>query len=97
MRRLQEEMGFSCPLKKAGSFLYRAEDPKGHGIEYEYDTVLVGIVDDADVVPNLAEVSDWRWIHTDDLTEELERTPDLFTPWFAQGLGIAQEYLRSHA
>jgi len=92
-RRLQEEMGFSCPLKKAGSFLYRAEDPKGHGIEYEYDTVLVGILDDAEVLPNPAEVSDWRWIHTDDLTEELESTPDLFTPWFAEGLAIALKLL----
>lgn len=87
--RLQEEMGFSCPLHKAQSFVYRAEDPNGHGVEHEYDTVLVGMVDDADVHPDPAEVSDWKWIHIDDLTEELEKTPDLFTPWFKQGLAIA--------
>ncbi|MBI2524320.1 isopentenyl-diphosphate Delta-isomerase [Candidatus Peregrinibacteria bacterium] len=96
-RRLQEEMGFSCPLLTAGSFVYRAEDPHGNGAEHEYDTVLVGILDDADVHAHPAEVSDWKWIHIADLTEELERSPDLFTPWFAQGLGIAQEHLCTHA
>lgn len=95
--RLQEEMGFSCPLKEMGSFVYRAEDPKGHGIEHEYDTVLVGVVDDAEVLQNPAEVSDWRWIHCEDLTEELEQHPGSFTPWFARGLMIAQEHLHTHA
>lgn len=97
MRRLREEMGFSCPLQKGGSFVYRAEDPQRRGIEHEYDTVLVGMVDDADVHPNPAEVGDWKWLHIDDLTEELERSPTLFTPWFARGLEIAQEHLCTHA
>lgn len=95
-RRLHEEMGFSCPLHTVRSFVYRAEDPKGHGIEHEYDTVLVGCVDDADVLPNPAEVDDWKWIHIDDLTEELEKKPDLFTPWFAQGLSLAKNFLAIH-
>lgn len=93
IRRLREEMGFSCPLQNAGSFVYRAEDPHGHGTEHEHDTVLVGLVDDADVTPDLAEADDWKWIHCDDLTEEIERTPNLFTPWFAQGLAIARQSL----
>lgn len=93
MRRLREEMGFSCPLQKAGSFVYRAEDPHGHGTEHEHDTVLVGLVDDADVTPDPAEAGDWKWIHCDDLTEDIERTPNLFTPWFAQGLAIARQSL----
>ncbi|MBI2117704.1 NUDIX domain-containing protein, partial [Candidatus Peregrinibacteria bacterium] len=96
MRRLQEEMGFSCPLHTAGSFVYRAEDPHGNGAEHEYDTVLIGIVDDTDVHAHPAEVSDWKWIHIDDLTEELERRPDLFTPWFAQGLAIAIRYFHQN-
>lgn len=87
--RLQEEMGFSCPLREAGSFVYRAEDPQGHGTEHEYDTILVGVVDDADVEADPAEVADWRWMHIDDLTEECEKSPRLFTPWLAQGLAIA--------
>lgn len=93
MRRLREEMGFSCLLQKAGSFVYRAEDPRGCGTEYEHDTVLIGLVDDADVIPKPAEVDDWKWIHCDDLTEELTRAPHLFTPWFSQGLAIATKVL----
>lgn len=93
MRRLREEMGFSCPLQKAGSFVYRAEDPHGRGTEHEHDTMLVGLVDDADVSPAPAEVNDWRWIHLEDLAEELATHPDLFTPWFAQGLAIARQSL----
>lgn len=95
--RLQEEMGFSCPLQKADSFVYRAEDPQGHGIEYEYDTVLMGMVEDADVLPKPAEVSDWKWLHVDDLAEELEHSPTLFTPWFTRGLEIAKGHLYTHA
>lgn len=93
MRRLREEMGFSCPLQETGSFVYRAEDPYGRGTEHEHDTVLVGLVDDADVTPDPAEVSDWKWIHWDDLTEELAHAPHLFTPWFAQGLALATKAL----
>ncbi len=93
IRRLREELGFTCPLDESDAFIYRAEDPAGRGVEHEHDTVLVGLVSDADIVPDPDEVSDWKWMLLDDLTEKLERSPDLFTPWFAQGLTIALQTL----
>jgi isopentenyl-diphosphate Delta-isomerase len=79
-RRLQEEMGFSCSLQLAFSFVYCA-DVGGGLIEHEYDHVFVGLHDgDADPAP--AEVEGWRWATPGSLEEELRREPGRFTFWF---------------
>src|SRR5262245_41280054 len=41
-RRLKEEFGIECVLSEGPSFVYRAEDPEGRGIEREYVTMLSG-------------------------------------------------------
>ena len=43
-RRLKEEMGFTTSLTLGPSFVYRADDPFGNGIEHEYDILLLGTV-----------------------------------------------------
>lgn len=78
-RRLQEEMGFTCELTPAFSFVYEAE--LGTLVEHEYDHVLVGYFD-RDPAPNPREVANWRWISPDALRSEVERHPTHFTPWF---------------
>jgi isopentenyl-diphosphate delta-isomerase len=88
-KRLQEEMGFTCSLKEVGSFVYQAPDPEGRGAEHEYDTVLMGMVeDDIGVEPNPTEVADWRWVSLEELQQELDETPELFAPWFPQALSL---------
>lgn len=90
MKRLKEELGFTCPLKEVESFTYRAEDPHGNGIEHEYDTVLVGNVESAvHVVANPKEIDEWKWIPVQELQEDLKNHPEKYTPWFAQALDIA--------
>ncbi len=96
--RLQEECGFSVPLRIAGSFVYQAEDPRGRGAEYEHDTVLLGHFDDrCKVDPNPAEVARWKWIAVDQLRAEMQQFPARFAPWLAPALEIALAHLTDHA
>jgi len=80
-RRLQEEMGFSCPLRHAFSKQYR--EPVGDGLtEHEYDHVFVGTVDEITVEPDPSEVSDWTWVEPEALRKDVATTPERYTPWF---------------
>lgn len=86
-RRLQEECGFSVPLQERDSFVYKAEDPKGNGIEYEHDTLLVGTADvDISLKPNPAEIAQLEWRKVKDILNEMEVNPDRYAPWFHIGL-----------
>ena len=88
-KRLKEELGFSCDLEPKSSFVYQAEDPNGNGAEHEYDTILVGEIDDnTEIKPNAEEVADWRWIAAEELCKELDEKPDTFGPWFPIALNI---------
>ena len=79
-RRLQEEMGLSCPLDFAFTFVYRAA--LGNGLtEHELDHVFVGTAG-VDPVPDREEVADWRWLSISDLERELATRPHTFTAWF---------------
>ena len=78
-RRLQEEMGFDCPMHEAFAFTYRAE--VGNGLtEHEYDHVLFGRYD-GDPRLNSEEAMGYRWISLVDLKAEIQEAPGGFTPW----------------
>lgn len=79
-RRLQEEMGFACRLRKAFHFIYRADLEEGL-IEHEFDHVFIGEHNGA-VAPDPNEVADYRWISRADLREEIKAVPHDFTVWF---------------
>ena len=78
-RRLQEEMGFDCPLKEIFSFVYRAEVGNG-SIEYEYDHVFIGEFNGEPVL-NSAEVMDWNWISLHELHKAVQVRPDQYAVW----------------
>jgi isopentenyl-diphosphate Delta-isomerase len=84
-RRLQEEMGFACELRLGPAFVYRALDPRGQGVEHEYDMILTGDYS-ADPKPDPREVSDWKWIDVKELQRQMEERPASFAPWFHLGL-----------
>jgi len=77
-RRLQEEMGFSCPLVEIFSFTYRAE--LGDLIEHEFDHVFQGQFDGEPIL-NPSEAEDWQWIDLDDLKTAVQIQPHLYTYW----------------
>jgi isopentenyl-diphosphate delta-isomerase len=79
-RRLQEEMGFSTELKETISFIYKA--PFENGLtEHEFDYILVGEYQD-DPQPNPDEVHNWKWMNLDDIENDMNKNPNLYTEWF---------------
>lgn len=78
-RRLQEEMGISCPVGSAFHFIYHAQLDGGL-VENELDYVLFGSYS-GPVHPNPDEVMDYKWIHWNELVDDLEQNPERYTAW----------------
>ncbi|MBT4119524.1 MAG: isopentenyl-diphosphate Delta-isomerase [Candidatus Peribacter sp.] len=88
--RLKEECGFRTGLSVADSFVYKADDPDGKGTEYEYDTVLIGTVEESTQMhPDPAEIMEMKWIELDELKKDMEERPETYAPWFHLALPIA--------
>ncbi len=79
-RRLEEEMGFTTPLKETISFIYKA--PFDNGLtEHELDHVLVGQYEE-DPIINPDEVSNWKWMPIEDVKKDIIENPNSYTAWF---------------
>lgn len=79
-RRLQEEMGFDCPVEKLFEFVYKAEFDNGL-TEHEYDHLFVGHYNG---VPKLNpdEAAAWKWMTADEVERDLVLNPQDYTAWF---------------
>lgn len=86
-RRLQEEMGFDCPLELITSFIYKA--PLENNLwEHELDHIIVGHYSHPPIL-NPEEASAFRWASLATLQEEIKQNPAVFTFWFK---AILQDY-----
>lgn len=83
-RRLREELNFECELRPAFEFIYRAEFTN-ELIEHEYDHVFVGEFEGV-VMPNEAEVENWKWTTLDELRRDMSMRPDDYTYWLKAAL-----------
>jgi len=82
LRRLDEEMGFTCALEKLGTLRYRAA--LDHGLtEHELVHIYRGL-HDGTVEPNPDEADSYRWIPIEELHAEMKSRPERFTAWFRQ-------------
>jgi isopentenyl-diphosphate delta-isomerase len=79
-RRLREEMGFECDLRRLFGFHYRVELAGGLS-EHEYDHVFVGR-HDGDPLPESKEVEAWRWARVDAVRREIAAAAERYTYWF---------------
>ena len=79
-RRLFEEMGIQCKLKKVFEFVYQTDLDNGL-IEYEYDHVFIGFFD-KDPILNREEACNFRWEDPKMILEKMKKKPDCFTFWF---------------
>lgn len=79
-RRLEEEMGFTAPLKETTSFIYKA--PFDNGLtEHELDHILVGHYNGIPEV-NESEVASWKWMPLEEVKEDIRNNPNNYTTWF---------------
>lgn len=79
-RRLNEEMGFECELRRRFAFHYRVELARGLS-EHEYDHVFVGTYD-GDPRPDPDEVEAWRWVPMNAVHREVAEAAERYTHWF---------------
>ena len=79
-RRLQEEMGFDCPLTHAGHLLYRVAFDNGL-TEHEFDHIFIGRFDGEPVL-NPDETDASRWMSAEALRADIAAHPDSYTYWF---------------
>lgn len=89
-RRLREEMGFDCEIRKVFDFIYRAELDFGL-IEHEFDHAFIGTYN-GEILPDADEVADFKWISLENLKEDVEKLPEIYTIWFK----IALEKVLAH-
>ena len=79
-RKLKQEMGIEANLEFSHKFIYKAA--LDHGLtEHEYDYVFFGVSDHVPVI-NPEEAQAWRFETLDQVREEIENRPELFTSWF---------------
>ena len=78
-RRLKDEMGFAADLAPLFIVEYRAR--VGDLIEDEYVHVFGGRYD-GPVLPDPAEVEDYRWITLANMEADMAARPDAYTAWY---------------
>jgi isopentenyl-diphosphate delta-isomerase len=84
VRRLEEEMGFTCPLAPMGALIYRA-DVGGGLIEHELVHLFSGRYE-GPIHPDPREAEDYAWRPLRDVRREALASPDRFTVWFRRYL-----------
>lgn len=93
-RRLQEEMGFSAPLKELFHFIYKA--PFDNGLtEHELDHVMIGYYQGAPDI-NPEEVESWKWLSIDAIHDSIANSPEEYTVWFKIIFAEFYHYLEDH-
>ncbi|MEZ5905986.1 MAG: isopentenyl-diphosphate Delta-isomerase [Geminicoccaceae bacterium] len=79
-RRLEEELGFVCPLAYLTKVYYHS--PLDHGMtEHELVSIYTGL-HAGPVEPDPAEADAVRWIEPTELRRDLDAHPDRYTVWF---------------
>jgi len=81
-RRLQEEMGFDCPLEEVFSFSYYVKFSNGLS-ENEYDHVFKGYYD-GPVHPDKSEVVQYKLCSWDWLVDDIARNPEKYGYWLRE-------------
>ncbi len=78
-RRLKEEMGFDCQMKKLFCFIYKASFENSL-IENEYDCIFIGKFD-GKPEPNAEEIMGVKWVSLKKLKQDIIKQPDKYSVW----------------
>lgn len=79
-RRMEEELGITCPLEESFSFIYKAT-LDNELTEYEFDHVLVGDYS-GETLLNYDEVDSVKWLTLSEIKKLMVEQPNDFTVWF---------------
>jgi isopentenyl-diphosphate Delta-isomerase len=90
-RRLVEEMGFGCEVKKIFDFIYKAKLDKGL-TEHEFDHVFFGRYNESPKI-NPAEVKSWKWMSMEAIALDMKGSPDKYTIWFQIAFDRVHQFL----
>ncbi len=91
MRRLLEEMKFTCDIAPVFSFIYKAK-LDNELTEHEFDHVLIGRYNSSPN-PNPNEVCDWKFVDLSVLEQDLIDFPEKYTIWFRQVFDRVKKHL----
>jgi len=93
-RRLDEEMGFGTELKELFHFIYKA--PFDNGLtEHELDHVMIGYYNDTPKT-NPDEVENWKWMNVEDVKNDMQLHPKIYTVWFKIIFDEFYHFLEEH-
>ena len=95
-RRLREELGISCELQEAFTFVYSANYAHEHVKENEYGHIFIGFCD-ATPRPNREEVTAYQWMSLEQLIKDLNDHPKIYAPWLILGIDSVALYLKNFA
>ena len=79
-RRLQEEMGFDCALRKTLAYIYKVKFENGL-YEHEYLYVFRGTCN-SNPAPNPEEVMDYCWMPLTKLKQDMKHHAEKYSYWF---------------
>ncbi|MEO8148916.1 MAG: isopentenyl-diphosphate Delta-isomerase [Bacteroidia bacterium] len=80
-KRLKEEMGMSCKVEFAFSFIYKAKFDNGL-TEYEFDHVFWGVTDETPK-PEKTEVQNWKYMDFANLEKDIKLNAQDYTVWLS--------------
>ena len=93
-RRLFEEMGFETALKELFHFTYKA--PFDNGLtEHELDHVMIGYYSGEPII-NKEEVENWKWMSIEDVQNDIQLHPEIYTVWFKIIFDQFYHFLEEH-
>jgi len=92
-RRMPEEIGISCKMNYVNKFEYHVPY-KDVGSENEICGTLIGTIDSFDESSLIKdEISEIKWISSDELKNELQQNRDAYCPWMILALHFLPPYI----
>ena len=92
-RRMAEELGISCNLEEAFTFIYKAP-LDNETTEYEFDHVLIGSFD-GELNFNHEEVESIKWLTLSEISIFMNEHPEDFTVWFKIVFERVDNYMKN--
>jgi isopentenyl-diphosphate delta-isomerase len=87
-------MGFKTELKELFHFIYKA--PFDNGLtEHELDHVMIGDFNGNPEI-NPDEVENWKWMKAEDVKNDMQLHPEIYTVWFKIIFDEFYHFLEDH-